>query len=306
MQLRYVFTETSTGLRRNVSMTIALVVTIFVSLTLVAMAVMLRAQAHNAEESWGDRLQITVFLCNQNSRTPHCTSGEATEPQKQAIAQVLDSHPEVKSYKFQSKEQAFEVWKKIFVSRDKTEQEIYSTVTANDMQESYWVTLKDPNKYLGVKSALAGMDGVDHVRDLREVLKPIYFWMGLFTVGASVIAAFLLLAAILQVGNAIRLAAFARRKEIGIMRLVGASNLYISLPFLLETLTASFIAITMSGLAIAALMQFWVYGWLRKNSHVMAWIDWHDGLFAFGAIAALGVVLTAIPTLVMTRKYLKV
>ena len=306
MQLRYVFTETSTGLRRNVSMTIALVVTIFVSLTLVAMAVMLRAQAHKAEQSWGDRLQITVFLCNQNSRTPHCTSGEATDPQKQAITQVLDSHPEVKAYKFQSKEQAFEVWKKIFVSRDKTEQEIYSTVTANDMQESYWVTLKDPNKYQGVKSALAGMDGVDHVRDLREVLKPIYFWMSLFTVGATVIAAFLLLAAILQVGNAIRLAAFARRKEIGIMRLVGASNLYISLPFLLETLTASLVSIALAGLAIAGLMQFWVYGWLRKNSHVMAWIDWHDALFAFAAIAGLGVVLTAIPTLFMTRKYLKV
>ncbi|HEX7717562.1 MAG TPA: permease-like cell division protein FtsX [Marmoricola sp.] len=306
MQLRYVFTETSTGLRRNVSMTVALVVTIFVSLTLVGMAVMLNKQAHKAEESWGDRLQITVFLCNQNSRTPHCTSGEATDPQKQAITQVLESHPEVKAYKFQSKEQAFEVWKKIFVSRDKTEQEIYSTVTADDMQESYWVTLKDPNKYQGVKSALSGMDGVDHVRDLREVLKPIYYWMSVLKWGAAGIAAFLLLAAILQVGNAIRLAAFARRKEIGIMRLVGASNLYISLPFLFETLVASLIAVALTGLALAAFLQFAVYGWLRKNSHVMAWIDWHDGVAAFGAIAALGVVLTAIPTLVMTRKYLKV
>jgi cell division transport system permease protein len=306
MQLKYVFSETSMGLRRNVSMTVALVVTIFVSLTLVGMAVMLNAQAKKAEQSWGDRLQITVFLCNQNSRTPHCTSGEATAPQKQAITQVLDSHPEVKSYKFQSKDQAFAIWKKIFVSRDKTEQEIYSTVTANDMQESYWVRLKDPNQYQGVKSAISGMDGVDHVRDLREVLKPIYYWMSVLKWGAAGIATFLLIAAILQVGNAIRLAAFARRKEIGIMRLVGASNLYISLPFLLETLMASLIAIILSGAAIAAFMEFAVYGWLRKNSHVMAWINWNDGVGAFAAIAALGVVLTVVPTLVMTRKYLKV
>lgn len=306
MQLKYVFSETGTGLRRNVSMTVALVVTIFVSLTLVGMAVMLNKQAQKAEESWGDRLQITVFLCNQNSRTPHCTSGEVTDPQKEAITQVLDTHPEVKSYRLQTKQEAYDIWKKIFVSRDETEKEIYSTVTPETMQESYWITLKNPNRFQGVKSAVSGMDGVDHVRDLREVLKPIYYWMSVLKWGAAGIATFLLIAAILQVGNAIRLAAFARRKEIGIMRLVGASNLYISLPFLLETLVAALIAVGLTGLAIGAFMEFAVYGWLRKNSHVMAWISWSDGLWAFGAIAGLGVLLTVIPTLVMTRKYLRV
>lgn len=306
MQLRYVFSETRTGLRRNVSMTVALVVTIFVSLTLVGMGILLNQQAQKAEQYWGSKLQITVFLCNQNSRTPHCTSGAATEPQKQAITQVLDSHPEVASYEFQTKEQAFATWKRVYISKDKSEQEIYSTVTPADMQESYWIKLKDPNKYRGVESALSGMDGVTAVRDLREVLKPIYFWMTVLKWGAIAIATFLLIAAILQVGNTIRLAAFARRKEIGIMRLVGASNLYISLPFLMETLVAAMIGIGLAAGTLAVFMYAVIYHRLRPGSHIVEWVDWHDALLSVGGIAALGVLLTLIPTLVMTRKYLRV
>ena len=306
MQLRYVFSETGNGLKRNVSMTIALVVTIFVSLTLVGMGLLLNAQAQKAEKYWGSKLEITAYMCNQNSRSPHCTSGEVTDPQKSAIQQVLQTHPEVSSYKLETKEQAFETWKRVFVSKDKTEQEIFSTVTPEDMRESYRITLKDPNKYRGVESALVGMDGVDSVRDLRDVLDPIYFVIKWMKWGAIVIASFLLAAAVLQVGNTIRLAAFARRKEIGIMRLVGASNLYISLPFLMETLVAALIGVVAAAGTISLVMYLIVYGKLRSQSQIVEWVNWHDALVGSGVIAIVGVLITLIPTLVMTRKYLKV
>ena len=306
MQLRYVFSETGTGLRRNVSMSIALIVTIFVSLTLVGMGLLLNSQADKAERFWGDKLQITVFMCNQNSRTPNCSGGEVDPAQKASIKDVIDSHPEVDSYYHQSKDEAFETWKQVYISKDKSEQEIYSTVRASDMQESYWITLKDPNEYRGIESALSGMEGVTAVRDLREVLKPIYFWITVMKWGAIGIAAFLLVAAILQVGNTIRLAAFARRKEIGIMRLVGASSLYISLPFLMETLVAALIGIGLASGAVLAFMYFVIYDRLRPGSNIVEWVDWNDAVLAIGGIAALGVLLTLIPTLVMTRKYLKV
>ena len=305
MQLRYVFSETGNGLKRNVSMTIALVVTIFVSLTLVGMGLLLNAQAQKAEKYWGSKLEITAYMCNQNSRSPHCTSGEVTDPQQTAIQQVLDTHPEVASYRLETKEQAFETWKRVYVSKDKTEQEIFSTVTPEDMRESYRITLKDPNKYRGVESALVGMDGVDSVRDLRDVLDPIYFVIKWMKWGAIVIASFLLAAAVLQVGNTIRLAAFARRKEIGIMRLVGASNLYISLPFLLETLVAAIIGAVLATGAVSLVMWF-VYAKLRNNSQIVEWVAWPDAVQAVGLIAVVGVLITLIPTLVMTRKYLKV
>jgi len=305
MQLRYVFSETGTGLRRNVSMTIALVVTIFVSLTLVGMGWLLNAQAQKAEKYWGSKLEITAYMCNENSRSPHCTSGEVNEAQKSAIKQVLDTHPEVASYRLETKQEAFETYKRVFVSKQETEQEIFSTVTADDMRESYRITLKDQQKFRGVESAIVGMDGVDSVRDARDVVRPIYTIINRRKWGAIGIAGFLLVAAIMQVGNTIRLAAFARRKEIGIMRLVGASNLYISLPFLMETLVAALIGVAAATGAIGLVMYFVVYKTLRDQP-IVEWVNWHDAVVSAGVIATVGVLITLIPTLVMTRKYLKV
>jgi cell division transport system permease protein len=306
MQLTYVFSELGNGLRRNVSMTIAVIVTIFVSLTLVGMGLLLNAQANKAEEYWGSKLQITVFLCNQNSTTANCVDGEVTAAQKEQIEEVLDEHPEVASWRLQSKQEAYDKWREAYVSEDETEQRVYDSIRPSDMQESYWVQLNNPEEFMGIKSQVSGLEGVNTVRDLREVLKPIYFWMNVMKWGAIAIATFLIFAAILQVGNTIRLAAFARRREIGIMRLVGASSLYIQLPFLMEALVAAFIGVLLAGGAIVAFTYFVIYQMLRPTSNIVAWIDWADSLWAIGWIALIGLMLTLVPTLAMTRKYLKV
>jgi cell division transport system permease protein len=306
MQLSYVFSELGNGLKRNVSMTIAVVVTIFVSLTLVGMGLLLNAQANKAESYWGSKLQITVFLCNQNSATANCVNGEVTAAQKSAIQKVLDSNSEVDKWRLQSKQEAYDKWRAAYVSDNDTERRVFESIRPSDMQESYWVQLKNPERFQGIKSAVQGLPGVNTVRDLREVLKPIYFWMNVMKWGAISIAAFLIVAAILQVGNTIRLAAFARRREIGIMRLVGASSLYIQLPFLMEALVAAVIGVGLAALAVLAFMWLVIYQTLRPTSNIVAWVDWSDGLTAIVYIAVIGLALTLIPTLVMTRKYLRV
>jgi cell division transport system permease protein len=174
------------------------------------------------------------------------------------------------------------------------------------MQESYWVQLENPERFLGIKSQVQGLEGVNSVRDLRQVLEPIYFWMNVMKWGAIGVAGFLVVAAVLQVGNTIRMAAFARRREIGIMRLVGASSLYIQLPFLLESLLAAFLGVALASAALLAFMYFVIYEMLRPSSNIVAWVDWGDGLWAVAWIALIGFVLSLVPTLVMTRKYLKV
>ena len=306
MQLTYVFSELGNGLKRNVSMTVAVIVTIFVSLTLVGMGLLLNAQADKAEEYWGSKLQITVFLCNDNSSSANCVDGEVTAAQKEQVQKVLDSHPEVASWRLESQQEAYDKWKGAFLAKDKTEEQVYESIRPSDMQESYWVQLEDPKEYDGIKSQVSGLQGVDTVRDLREVLQPIYFWLNVMKWGAIAVAGFLIFAAVLQVGNTIRLAAFARRREIGIMRLVGASSLYIQLPFLMEALVAAVIGVTLSAAAIGAFMYFVIYQMLRQTSGIVAWIDWSDGLWAVGWIALIGLMLTLVPTLAMTRKYLRV
>ena len=105
--------------------------------------------------------------------------------------------------------------------------------------------------------------------------------------------------------NTIRLAAFARRREIGIMRLVGASTLYIALPFLLEALVTAVAGVALAGGALAVVMKFGVIDSLSKLRWD-AWVGWHEYWIAVGIISVLGVVMTVAPTLLLTRKYIKV
>ncbi|MGZ4438178.1 MAG: permease-like cell division protein FtsX [Nocardioides sp.] len=303
MQLRYVFSELGQGLRRNLSMHIAVVLTLFVSLTLVGLGVLLNQQADKAAEHWGNQLQITVWLCKNHDDNPACT-GEVTDAQKAAIEKVVDSNPEVASYHTESKEQAFEKVKEL-LGPDKFEGP-NPAATAADMPQSVWIQLKDPNQYQGITSAVVGLDGVSGIRDMRAVLKPIYGSINALQWGALGTAAFLVFAALLLVGNTIRLAAFARRKEIGIMRLVGASTIYIALPFLLEALVTALIGVALAAGALGAFMYFGIHQRAGDQLKFMPWIGMPEYLVAVVGVAILGPVLTLLPTLVLTRKYLKV
>lgn len=303
MQLRYVFSELGQGLRRNLSMHIAVILTLFVSLTLVGLGVLLNQQADKAAAQWGSQLQITVWLCKDKDDNPACT-GEVSEAQKAAISKVVDNNPEVADWYIESKEQAFEKIKEL-LGPEKFEGP-NPAATAEDMPQSVWITLKDPSQDQGITSAVIGLDGVSNIRDAREVLKPIYGSINALKWGALGTAAFLVLAALLLVANTIRLAAFARRKEIGIMRLVGASTLYIALPFLLEALVTAVIGIVLAAGALGAFMWFGIHERAATGLKFMPWIGLDEYTYSVAVIAILGPILTVFPTLLLTRKYLKV
>lgn len=303
MQLRYVFSELGQGLRRNLSMHIAVILTLFVSLTLVGFGVLLREQSIKATDQWGSELQITAFLCKARDDNPSCT-GEVTDAQRKAIEKTIADNPEVASQRFESKDEAFEKVKEL-LGPEKFEGP-NPAATAEDMPESIWITLKDPDQYQGITSAIVGLDGVSQVRDQRDVVGPLLRSMKFMQRGSLVIALVLVAAALLLVGNTIRLAAFARRREIGIMRLVGASRLYITLPFLMEALVTAAIALVLSLGALAGFMYFGVQRWLSEELGFIPWVHWEDTVTAVVAVAILAPVLTLLPTLVVTRKYLKV
>ncbi len=110
MQLTYVFSELGNGLRRNISMTLAVIVTIFVSLTLVGMGLLLNAQANKAEELLGQQAPDHRLPLQPELLTPNCVDGEVTAPQKASIEKVLDSNAEVASWRLQSKQEAYDKW----------------------------------------------------------------------------------------------------------------------------------------------------------------------------------------------------
>jgi cell division transport system permease protein len=303
MQLRYVWSELGQGLRRNVSMHIAVVLTLFISMTLVGLGVLLNQQRSLATDYLGNQLEIATYLCRDSDANPSCTSA-ATDAQKQAIEQVIEDSPEVESYRVETKEEAFEKVKKL-LGEDQFEGP-NPVMTADDMSEAYWITLKDPKEFEGITSAVIGLDGVSNIRDERETVKPLFDSLDTLKYASWGVAGFLVLAALLLVANTIRLAAFARRKEIGIMRLVGASTLYIALPFLLEALVTAVIGVALAGGALGAVMWFGVEKRISETVSFMPWIGLPDYTTAVVVIAILGPLLTLLPTLALTRKYLKV
>jgi cell division transport system permease protein len=304
MQLRYVFTELRQGLRRNLSMHLAVVLTLLVSLTLVGVGFLLHQEADKTAKQWGSQLQITVFLCNGSTDVSPSCVGPVTDAQKQAIEKVLTENKDVASFRLESQQEAYERAKHLnvpassFAGPD-------PAIRVSDMPESYWITMKDPHKAASIKESVQGLDGVSTVQDLHNVMGSILGTIDKLRNGAAIAAILLVVAALLMVSNTIRLAAFARRREIAIMRLVGASTLYIALPFLLEALVTAVVGVVLAGGALAAVMQFGVVNGLSKL-RFDAWVGWHDYWLAAGLIAVLGVLLTLVPTLLLTRKYLKV
>src|SRR3954464_11784549 len=303
MQFRYVFSELGQGLRRNVSMHVAVVLTLFVSMTLLGLGVLMKQQTDIATRYLGNQLQLTVYLCRDGDANPAC-SGEVTEDQMQRVEEAIKESPEVASYRFETKDEAFQKVRDLY-GADQFDGP-NPALTAEDMPQSYWITLKDPKQFEGVTSAVQTLDGVSQIRDLRKTLKPLYEWLGALKYGSWGIAGFLLVAALLLVANTIRLAAFARRKEIAIMRLVGASTLYIALPFLLEALVTAAIGVVLAGAALGAFMYFGVQQRIAASISFMPWIGMEEYTTALIFIAILGPLLTLLPTLLLTRKYLKV
>jgi cell division transport system permease protein len=117
----------------------------------------------------------------------------------------------------------------------------------------------------------------------------------------------LIVAAVLQVSNTIRMTAFARRREIGIMRLVGASSWHIQMPFVLESMLAALISAGLAAIGLAGFMYVVVYGYLRETlGQITTWVRWQEAIVVIGWTTLLAMVLALIPTLVMTRRYLDV
>ncbi|MFX4272851.1 permease-like cell division protein FtsX [Propionibacteriaceae bacterium Y1685] len=303
MRFRHIFSETWSGLRRNLTMTLAVIVTMWVSLALFGAGLLAYQQVGLMKGKWYDKVEISVFMCGTESpQSETCTgSSEVTPEQKETIEATLKGNPEVAEVYHESKEEAFEEFRKAYADSP-----ILDTLTVDRMQESYRVKLKDPEQYEGVVTSVLGLPGVQAVQDLREYLDPLFKWMNLIQIGTIAASGLLLLAAALQIGNTIRLTAFARRREIGIMRLVGASNLYIMLPFLLEAVLSAALGIVLACATLAAGVYFIIIQKAQVSLKAFEWIGWNHAGIAMLGVAVVGLVLAIIPTLITTRRYLRV
>ncbi|GAA2178427.1 permease-like cell division protein FtsX [Brooklawnia cerclae] len=304
--MRHTFRETWSGLKRNASMTIAVIVTMTVSLTLFGLSVMTFQEVDRVKGRWYDRIEISVFLCTEDSagtsQSGTCEPGEGTsDVQRENIQTRLEQNVDVQEVFYESKQEAYDDYRRTYADSP-----LLDSLTVDQMQDSFRVKLKDPENYQGVVAEAQSLPGVQNVLDLHEVLDPIFSVLNGLQWGTMGMSVLLLVAAMLQIGNTIRMSAFTRRREIGIMRLVGASNVYIMLPFLLESLFAGLISAALSGAALLGTYFFLIDRNAKVSIQALPWITWSNAWLAVGAVAIVAVVLSIVPTLITTRRYLRV
>jgi cell division transport system permease protein len=301
MRVQFVLQEIWIGLRRNLTMTIALVVTVAIAMALFGTGVLLKVQVDKSNNYWSNKVEVSIYLCNKLSANPACKKAAPTQGEKDAIQKQLEGMPQVAKVTPETAEQAFQRAKQQF----KDSPGIAGSIQQGDIPDSFRVKLKDPKDFAAVVAQMNQRTGVDQVVNERAILEKFFKILGGLQWAALTIAAIQLIAAVLLVANTIRLSAFNRRRETGIMRLVGASNVYIQLPFILEGAIAGLVG----GVVAAILLSFskvFLLGRLQKNLQFATPLGWLDVTTVIVASMCFGIVLCALASFLTLRRYLKI
>lgn len=304
MRLGLVLGEVWSGLRRNLSVVISVVLVTFVSLTFVGAAILMQLQVQQMKTFWYDRAQVAVYLCTGFDQSATCSGEDATEEQIAAVEDALNSDtlaPYIEDFFFVDHDQAYEEFTKQFAGNP-----IVDITRPEQLNQTFWVKLKDPSRSAIIQETFTGIPGVQSISDQRSLLDRIFLFLGVASYTAIAIAGLMLVAAMLLISTTIRLSAFSRRREIGIMRLVGASNRFIQTPFILEGILAALIGAILAGVASVAVVQFFVQGFLARNVPFTSYITVDQSLIVPPILLLVGVVLSAIAAKIAISRYLRV
>ena len=291
-RLEYLFRETTSGLRRNGLVAFAAISTTFIALLLFGLSLLISRQVDlMIQQTTGD-IEVVVYLSDPvNPDNVRSLTDKLTE---------LPVVPE-DGVTFETKQEACARFKELF--RD--QEALVNTVDCDALPASLRVNLDDPEQFQQVSAVLQGQAGIDRIVDQRDFLTRLFAVVRAFRLGVLIMSVVMLVSAAFLIANTVRMGLFARRKEIGIMKLVGATNWRIRLPFLVEGIFESLIGAMISILFLFALKVAFIdplYGeiqfipWIR-NGDVIAVIPW---------LIVAGIVVALLAALAGMRRFLDV
>ncbi|MET7907742.1 permease-like cell division protein FtsX [Streptomyces avermitilis] len=305
MRAQFVLSEIGVGLRRNLTMTFAVVVSVALSLALFGGSLLMSDQVSTMKGYWYDKVNVSIFLCNKSDAEsdPNCAKGAVTTEQKKQIKSDLDKMPVVEKVTPESADDAYKHYKEQF-----GDSPLASSLTPDQMQESFRIKLKDPEKYQVIATAFDGRDGVQSVQDQKGILDNLFGLLNLMNRAALALMALMLIVALLLIVNTVRVSAFSRRRETGIMRLVGASGFYIQAPFIMEAAVAGLIGGGVACLFLVVGRYFTIdHGMaLSEKLNLINFVGWNAVLTKLPLILAASVLMPGLAAFFALRKYLKV
>lgn len=275
------------------------------SLTFVGTGLLMQKQIMDMKATLVEQSQVTIFLCSPHSTAASCAGGAATDAQIDSVREALDGEvlsPYIASYSERTQDQALEIYQQQFAGES-----FVSNFTAADMPVSFHITLTDADDSAAVVEFFQGRDGVDEVTDLLSAYAPFIDVLNQSTLFALGLAVLMLIAAVLLVATTIRMSVAGRRREIAIMRLVGASNLFIRLPFLLEGAVAAIIGGLIASGMLWVGLHYIVQDWLAPTlGEQLITVSTVDLLWLAPILVALGALLAIASSVVSLNRYLKV
>jgi cell division transport system permease protein len=293
---RYILGEAFVGLRRNLLMTVAVILSVMVSLTLGGAAYLLNQQVNLATDDWIDKVEVSIFLCNERS----CGVDITPDQQEQLLAD-LQEQPIVEEVFFESQEDAYERFQVMF--RD--DPDVAGVVEPDSLPASFRVKLVDPEQFEVIAQQFEAYPGVEEVVDQQELLTDLLQFIRYIRIAALGVAGIQLVAAGVLIANTIRMAAFARREQTSIMKLVGASNWYVRLPFVLEGMIAGALGALFGWLLLFASVPR-VADRLRDEVQLVPFIGMDQVLAVAPLMLLSGVGIAALASLVALHRFLDV
>lgn len=300
MRARFLISEVGIGLRRNFTMTFAVVITVAISLSLLGIGLLSNAQVSAMKDYWYDKIEVSVYLCGSLSEAPSCAGGVITAGQRLQIQQDLEALPVVDSVYYESQSEAFKRFKERFKNSA-----IAQNVSADQLPESFRVKLKDPEQYPVIVSAFSGRPGVDVVQDQRTILEKFFRLLAVLRNGALLVGLASVLTAALLISNTLRIAAFNRRRETNVMKLVGATSLSIQLPFLLEGVISAIIGWAFATGLLAALKSV-IDSRVAPLLSFTKFFGWGEVWISSAYLLATGLAVSILASVLTLRRYLKV
>ncbi|MCA0144315.1 permease-like cell division protein FtsX [Blastococcus sp. LR1] len=293
MRVNFVLSEVASGLRRNLTMTVAMILTTAISLGLMGTGLLIASMISEMKEIYYDKVQVSIFLAD-----------DVTEEQRQTIQTELESSDEVAGFIYESRDEAYERFRQQFAQQP----ELVENTPPDALPESFRVELKNPERYQVIAAAFPnGENGVDQVRDEGDFLDRLFSLLNGARNATIAVAGVQAAAALLLISNTIQLAAFNRRNETNIMRLVGASRWYTQLPFILEAALAGLIGglLAVGGLVLTKILfvDRTLAGPIKAG--IITGIDWGQIAWTGGIITAAGVLLAGVASYVTLRLYVR-
>ena len=300
MRARFLLAEVGIGLKRNFTMTFAVIVTVAISLSLLGIGLLSNSQVNAMKDYWYDKIEVSVYLCGSLSESPSCVGGIVSPEQRLTIKSDIEALPVVQSVFYESQSEAYARFQERF-----KDSAIAQNVTADQLPESFRVKLKDPTQYAVVVSAFSGRPGVDVVQDQRSILEKFFKLLNVLRNGALLVGLFSVLTAGLLISNTLRIAAFNRRRETGVMKLVGASSWSIQLPFLLEGIFSALIGWVFATGLLAGLKSV-VDSKVAPLLTFTNFFGWNEVWVASAWLLLAGLGVSTVASVITLRRYLKV